>query len=283
MFGLYLILLFLGVTARIVFSSEILYVMPSPSRSHQFVLQPIYRELSLRGHNVIAMTVYPMNDPSLSNLTEIDWIRSHYLMTEVFQLTRRAQEERHTAELLEYTIRVFRNLTDEQFLHPEVQDLLKDSKRKFDLVILESLAFPFYFFAEKYDCPVVLLGSMPLQTHNLNRMGVPDHPVLYPDANLGFTSNLTFFQRIWSVVYSFWFDYQIRWNYIGSINPTATERFGLHDSTIEEVERTRISLFIEIRIPVFHPSRALVPNTISVNGLHVETGKSLPPVSIATL
>lgn len=263
-------------------SSEILFILPTASRSHQFALQPIYRELSLRGHNVTTLTVYPMNEPSLINLTEIDWSRSHYLMTEVFQLTRRVQEEGFSAKLLKYAESVFRNLTGEQFLHPNVQYLLNDSKRKFDLVILENFAFAFYFFAEKYDCPIVLAASLPLQTYNLNSMGAPDHPVLYPDRNLGFVSSLSLLERIWSVLYSFWFDYQIRWNYISSINRKAKERFGLYDSTIQEVERKRVSLLIETSIPVFHTPRALVPNIISINGLHIQTGKPLAEVIIAT-
>lgn len=278
MLGAYAIVLSLGVVARIVFASEIMFVMPTPSRSHQFALQPIYRELSLKGHNVTAMTVYPMNEPSLSNLTEIDWSHTHHLMTDVFQFFRRAQEESFSMQLLEDAITAITNITEEQLLHANVQDLIKDTTRKFDLVIVENFAFSYYFFAEKYDCPIVLTASMPLQTYNLNHMGAPDHPVLYPDRNLGFVSNLTFFQRILSVVYSFWFDYQLRWNMISIINRTASKHFELYNSTIEDMERERVSLLIETRIPVFHKPRALVPNIISISGLHIQPEKPLPKV-----
>lgn len=53
-------------------SARVLSVIPIPSYSHQVVFQPLWRELSLRGHQVTTLTTHPINDPSLINLTEID-------------------------------------------------------------------------------------------------------------------------------------------------------------------------------------------------------------------
>ena len=58
---------------KFAYCARILGVVPIPSYSHQIVYRPIWRELSLRGHQVVVMTTDPMKDPALTNLTEIDW------------------------------------------------------------------------------------------------------------------------------------------------------------------------------------------------------------------
>lgn len=55
-----------------VYSAKILGVFTIPSVSHQVMFQPIWKELSLRGHEVTVVTPNPLNDPTLTNLTEID-------------------------------------------------------------------------------------------------------------------------------------------------------------------------------------------------------------------
>src|SRR5699024_6098381 len=53
-------------------SANILCFFSFPSYSHQIVYQAIWKELSLRGHNVVVITPNPLNDTTLGNLTEID-------------------------------------------------------------------------------------------------------------------------------------------------------------------------------------------------------------------
>lgn len=65
-------------------SANILGVIPTPSYSHHVSFQPVWRELSVRGHNVTIITANPMNDHELTNLTEID-ISNIYECVERFQ------------------------------------------------------------------------------------------------------------------------------------------------------------------------------------------------------
>lgn len=276
--------LIIGIVVKLVavfgaaFASEIMFIIPTALKSHNGALQPIYRELSLRGHNVTAMTVFPMNDPALTNLTEIDWGRSHYLIQDVFQLVRKVQEEGLSMEVFKYSITVFRNITEEQFLHPSVDDLLRSKERKFDLVIIENLALAYYFFANKYDCPIVLASSMPASAYILNKMGNFDHKILYPDQNLGYAGSLSFPERVYSVLYSTWFEYQIG-KLVSVIDQKGRVRFDTNESSIEEIERNRVGLVVETRIPVFHKPRALVPGIISINGLQINPEQPLPKVT----
>lgn len=52
--------------------ARMLVVMPTPSHSHNLVYRTIYKELCLRGHEIVAFTPDPLNDSSLVNLTEVD-------------------------------------------------------------------------------------------------------------------------------------------------------------------------------------------------------------------
>lgn len=67
-------------------SARILGVFTVASISHQTVFQPIWKELSLRGHNVTVVTPNPLRDPSLINLIEID-VSSQYKNMEEFKRT----------------------------------------------------------------------------------------------------------------------------------------------------------------------------------------------------
>lgn len=51
---------------------RILVVLPTPLYSHNLVYRTIYKELSLRGHEIVAFTPDPIKDPKLTNIKEID-------------------------------------------------------------------------------------------------------------------------------------------------------------------------------------------------------------------
>ncbi|KAJ8959692.1 hypothetical protein NQ318_021883 [Aromia moschata] len=64
--------LYVTIFVPISYCANILGIMPTPSYSHQIVYTPLWKELSLRGHNVTVITTNPVRDPKLVNLTEID-------------------------------------------------------------------------------------------------------------------------------------------------------------------------------------------------------------------
>ncbi|KAK5638205.1 hypothetical protein RI129_012500 [Pyrocoelia pectoralis] len=57
-------------------AARILGISPIPMYSHQLVFRTLWRELSLKGHQVTALTSHPLRDTALTNLTEIDMIQS---------------------------------------------------------------------------------------------------------------------------------------------------------------------------------------------------------------
>lgn len=266
-----------AVNVGIVLSSEILFISYAPQWSHQSVLRVIYRDLSLKGHKVTALTIFPFNDTSLTNLTEIDWSHSHHIVKEVLQVDRKLQQEKMSVEVLKYAINALRNITEENFRSPFMRQLVADKTRKFEAVIVENYGSPYYAFAEKFNCPLILVSSMPGTTYVYNVMGMPDHPVLYPDPNIGLVGKLTFYQRVFSVIYNIWYDHLIRPE-LEKVNIENRGRFGEGVSTLDKLNE-RTALFISTSIPGFHTPRAVVPNFVTVNGLHIVPEKVLPMVS----
>lgn len=60
--------------------ANILFVTIFPNPSRQALFQPIWKELSLRGHNVVVITPNPLRDEKLTNLTEIDISKIYNLL-----------------------------------------------------------------------------------------------------------------------------------------------------------------------------------------------------------
>lgn len=52
-------------------TARILGIIPSPFYSHQIPFRAIWTALSRKGHEVVLVTTDPINNPSLTNLTEI--------------------------------------------------------------------------------------------------------------------------------------------------------------------------------------------------------------------
>lgn len=116
-------------------SANILGVFSIPSVSHQIVYQPIWKELSLRGHKVTVITPNPLNDPTLTNLTEIDVSYSYEffknLTTEAFSgsMDHWSMEKMYHAMVM--------GTNEAQFNHPQVLELLEDRSKTFDVVLAE--------------------------------------------------------------------------------------------------------------------------------------------------
>lgn len=125
----------LSVLCGTVVPANILGFFGVPSISHQQVYQVIWKELSLRGHNVTVVTPNPLNDPSLTNLTEIDVSYSYEAFrnysTEKFS---RSINHWDAFDIIEALTAI---VNDVQFSHPEVIKLLEDKTRQFDVLLAE--------------------------------------------------------------------------------------------------------------------------------------------------
>lgn len=259
-------------------SARILGVVSFPSYSHQVVFQPVWRELSLRGHQVTTIVTDSINDTSLTNLTEIV-IKEAYTSLKKHNLLD-ADATHGFIKMIDTMINMAEDLLNVQYSHPQVQRLIHNRSELFDLVIFEALS-PTVVYAWRFDCPAIGLSSLDAGDLLHSVMGNPTNPIANPDPRLKIQDddNLTFKERLYSVVTS-WFSLvvgvfkitpmvdKIQQKYFGESVPPFFK-------LIDKVEMIMIATN-----PIFHATRPLNPNTITIgSGIHILPPKPLPNVS----
>ncbi|KAB0791703.1 hypothetical protein PPYR_03503 [Photinus pyralis] len=252
-------------------SARILGFISVPSHSHQVVFQPLWRELSLRGHQVTTLTTDPINDPELVNLTEIDLSFSYHAWREmlgVFKCT--------NSELLKlhYLIMSSIEITKAQLEHPQVRDLIRNDSNRFDLLIVEYIVPSAIALSRRFDCPYIGVVSMPLSEPYFPLIGSPTHPVLYPSDLLWIKDCVTFFDRLKSAVFSVL--YQMYVSYFFELQENLVKLLGENYPPIRDVMSNASLLFINSD-PIFQKVRPLGPNLIQIGGgLHRLNQQPLP-------
>lgn len=117
-------------------SAKILGIVAMPSYSHQVVFRPLWRELSLRGHQVTVLTTDPMKDPALKNLTEVDLHYSYDIVQQHDAVNYVANHKYEIWKIINKT-EMSEAIVTYQMSHPEVARLIHDENEHFDLVLVE--------------------------------------------------------------------------------------------------------------------------------------------------
>lgn len=106
-----------------------------------------------------------------------------------------------TAEIVNYTMN-----------YPAVQDLLKDDTMKFDLLIMDQfLTDALLGFAHLYQIPAILTSSSATNKWTNKYVGNPNNPAYNPHIFLGYTSRMTFWQRMLNFVVTVFEDFSYKW------------------------------------------------------------------------
>ncbi|KAK5639955.1 hypothetical protein RI129_010766 [Pyrocoelia pectoralis] len=257
--------MYLVTTLLLVFLSEscecarILGVIPTPSYSHQVVFQPLWKELSLRGHQVTVLTTNTINDPTLTNLTEIDLSFSYKFLEE--NLVEIINSSQSILKVIDLTLSSFANVVDAQLQHPKVEKLIRDPNEHFDLLIAEYSMAAILYLSRRFNCPYIGVLSMELNNAMYSLVGAPGHPIVYPDPFLQIYGKPNLFQRIYLVLMELSYNFV---NIPGYQEKVAKKHFG-YDTPIQAVIENASLLFINTD-PIFHPVRPLPPNVIPIGG-----------------
>lgn len=268
-------ILFVSVTS----ASKILFVAPTPSYSHQVVYQPIWKELSLRGHQVTVITPNPLKDPTLTNLTELSTEFMYSLIETKFRFTETLTELRNRPlEFLRFFGRALSIANEDQLSDPQVQRLLNDENAHFDLVIFEYFLPTMVAFTHRFKCPAIAIMSLDGSLSGYDMMGNPTHPVLNPDSPLRFNVPLTFTQRVASVIYSIL--RRINFEFIKlEEDQVIAKYFGEDYPPLSELLKN-VDMFFVNANPAFHNIRPTVPAVIHIGGsMNIKPPKQLPDVS----
>lgn len=251
--------------------ANILAILPCPSYSHQIAYTHLWKELSLRGHKVTLVTTDPLNDPTLTNLTEIDMRWTYKFLVNISQAAEHDVMSMWTfhARILD----IMKALSEAQLSYPPVQDLIRNPK-SFDVVFVEFLVPEWLAFAEIYRCPKILFASMEVTSSFYHLVGNPAHPVLHPEFVSPYHGQLTFKERVMSTLLSWYYKYFFTYTVFPERQKILNKYFDTN-STVTELISDLDMVFLSTS-PLVHGPRALGPNTISIFGYREDV--SLEPL-----
>ncbi|KAF5302524.1 hypothetical protein FQR65_LT00896 [Abscondita terminalis] len=249
----------------------VLGIVPTPSYSHQVVFQPIWKALSLRGHQVTTLTTDPINDSTLVNLTEIDLRPSYDIWNKYI-----ADISASTLLYLSIVIQdIYSEIAHYQLSHPQVQHLLNSDSKEFDLVMVEYSLIPMQAFAKKFNAPLVLIYSMDVNSDMRYMMGCPSHPIANRDTFIPVHKDPTLLERLMVILIKI-FGTLIRFHYDPKQQLIIDKYFGKNYSTIQELNQD-ISLMLSNSNPIFNGVKPLVPTIVQFGGgIHRTAPKPLP-------
>lgn len=277
MLKLVVCLLLLGSTQ----SARILAIIPTPSLSHHLTFRPLWKELSLRGHQVTVITPCPQKDPTLVNLTEIDVHDISYRIwnDHIGHIVKVGRT--NYLRFYKYVMELHTVYMDQQLSHPEVKKLIQNGTEPFDLVIAEYWHAIMYSFGKKFRCPVIGIGSMDANCVVYGTVGSTTHPLLYRDFGApyqGPVSDLGFFQRALNVGYEVFTKTFVHYYLPTITDPLIKKHFGIEES-LPELARSA-SLILVNKSPIFQNVRPAVPAVVYFGGAaHINPPKPLTHVS----
>ncbi|XP_074036988.1 UDP-glycosyltransferase UGT5 [Leptinotarsa decemlineata] len=252
-------------------SANILAITFVPSVSHQEVYQPIWRELSLRGHNVTVMTTNVLADPSLVNLTQID-------VSFVYKYMNVPLKSFRDATILQNIFFIdffFSKLLQAEIAHEDVQKLLQRDDDEFDLVVLEALHPLVYGFAAKFKAPVVAISTLEPFIPFHDALGNPTHPVLRPDNFIHFYGEPTLKDRMTSFLHNIFYRAIYYWRLLPEADKVARKFFGRNIPYLGDVIGNTSLMLINSN-PILNTPVANVPSVISFGNVHIKEAKPLP-------
>ncbi|KAF5307254.1 hypothetical protein FQR65_LT06970 [Abscondita terminalis] len=252
---------FVSFCATLVGSARILGITFIPSYSHQTFLRPLWKELLLKGHHLTVLTTEPMNDPSLANLTEIDVQKTNNVapidFVKVMDLP--------LWKLYYKLVQTSEKLVDSQLSNPEVQKLLKNSNKNFDLLIIEGYQSAHLAFSHRFKCPFIFFSTLEAYSLFHYEIGNPTHYALYPDYGLGFPRHLTFSQRLQSLSFNIYYQLLHHYYVIPVQQQLVEKHFGKNYPPIRDVFKNYSIFFLNTN-SVIHPVRPLLPNVVQIWG-----------------
>lgn len=257
--------------------ARILIVLPSAFYSHQLQLRLLYKELSLRGHQVVAVTTSPLNDKYLTNLTEINigYINRHLQNV----TTAKHFAERNTYFNIYSYFKRLGDVAEEIIADARVQKLLNDDNEHFDLVIVEWCLHPvFAALSQRFNSPLIGFRSMELRPMCHETIGNPTNPSYIPVGSTDF--RLGFFGRLDNTL--IYMVHAVLHNFVTLPRARRIVKKYVKNCLIDiEAAERNVSMIITNTHPILNGVRPIVPNYIQLSGLHLHEaeGDQLPVVS----
>ncbi|XP_044750031.1 UDP-glycosyltransferase UGT5-like isoform X3 [Coccinella septempunctata] len=269
-------LYFLSISIHLSECYKILGLFPYPGKSHLDVIKPLMKELSRRGHEVVVVSQYPLEEP-MQRYTDLSLKGSFPQFLEVYPMN---NFNPIVSRILYQYLNVFFSgkLSDEYCeaaLGSKVIKNLLESNQTFDLVFHEPfLSDCLLALNEKFKAPIMAITTSVMLPWNNERFGNPDNPSYIPTLWMHYSDRIPFLERVENFLVAYghilWFRMkqkhqdQIVRKHLGEDHPPLS-KYGNNMSLI--LVNTHFSLNL---------ARPLVPNVVEVGGLHITNAKPLP-------
>lgn len=276
MYKIFILLFYFFATYK---SKRILGVFPTPSISHQVVFRPLMHELAKRGHEVTVITpdpAYPKGKTP-QNLTEIDVHDISYNIWNAFVEAEKGNSD-DLADQVKLGLKLLVAVFEAQVSTPEVQKLILDKKKKFDVIFTESCVRLALSFSYLYDAPIIEFSSFAAFLGSYEAMGAASHPLIYPYSVLQNFHNMTMSEKISQFkLYYTYLNFYDKQEVIE--NKLLKKLFGPFTPDVSELKKNVHLLFLNVH-PLWDLNRPVPPNIIYLGGLHQNQPKELPKVHI---
>ncbi|KYN01364.1 Ecdysteroid UDP-glucosyltransferase [Cyphomyrmex costatus] len=252
-------------------TARILAIIPLPSYSHQIPYRLLWTTLSRRGHEIIVLTTDPINDPSLTNLTEINF-KSNYKLIKKLNFIEYMEYSHTWLDILRKQLwPLCHEITENIYKHPEVRKMYEpNSDTKFDVVIVETIKSPsMYALAYRFNAPLIGVSTFGLYNHNYYLLGAP---VLPSHSSAWEMEDTVFNQSLWQRIKNFirqWYHIYCTLNHYYSKQQAIAEKYlGKNIPDISDIERN-ISFVFHNQRETLSFVRPRTPNVMSFGNFHI--------------
>lgn len=268
------------------YAAKILAVFPHHGYSHHAVYLPLLRELANRGHDVTAIANYPSGHPNITDVSLNGYI----------PLSNNKQNMSALADLIDgmgdvrssvFALRSFYSrsrMNEAMFTVDAVKRLLSGhgpATEKYDLIVTEHFNNELFLaFVAKLDVPFVLTSSCGLLPWSANAMGQPYSLAISPLTLMGQQPSAdNVYGRVMKTV-----AHVVQLLGYTVFCRAKDERFIKNNLTMD-VSLDRLILNASLMLVnthfTMHGTRTFVPAIVEIGGIHVETAKPLPTVSVS--
>ncbi|XP_054271708.1 UDP-glycosyltransferase UGT4-like [Macrosteles quadrilineatus] len=249
--------------------SRILVFYPGVSGSLLLSFNPLFQELSRRGHELTVVTKIPLRDADKHNITQVVIKRENNV--EVFEVFKKLS----FIPRIIYGWKGVISDCEKLFEIPEIKELM-NAHDKYDLFI----GSPYYFL----ECSIALAHHLRLPVLNIysNRFSIhASHPGGHPnplayisELHLPFGDNMNLWKRTVNVVFNTAYAVGLSVYYLPPMARVVQRYFPDAPPLQDMLSRMPVSL-VNTNIAIHHPQPTL-PGVIPVGGLTISGNQSLP-------
>lgn len=237
------------------------------------VYQPIWKELSLRGHQVVVVTPNPLKNESLTNLTEIDASSVYSIMKPNEAIEKTHSKESGPPAIMWSFFDISNKLQDAFFQIKEFQEIYANPDERFDLILVELLHPGMYSLAGHFKAPIIGVSSLGAIEATHFSVGNLVNPVIYPEMNYGYHNELSFFQKVYSIYCTLVIMYYYNYKVIPTADKIARQYLGNDLPYLGDLGRNVDMLFLNTN-PIIYKVRPTVPTVIQLGFMHIREPKN---------